>query len=142
MTNTCKHEGSHLILLNQRRAGDSTTFAGHIRVAINHAYPGDAESDDFCVMESVLDRASLLYRKNRLYGRPHESTLYGVPMSDAELQAVTRILTGACEYMDLNGYASDEDFPDDAAAARALGNGSMALLCWVDTFARTAARFG
>jgi hypothetical protein len=45
----------------------------------------------------------------------------GVDLTDAQIAALARVAALGSEYMDNNGYAEDESFPEDAHVARQVG---------------------
>lgn len=137
MTNTCEHTGDHLLCWNASLGGSSRTVADYVRVAMNHVSEDDVEPGDLDIVGLLLDRAEHLFEERRLDRRPSEGSAYMIPVSPEDLAVAERVLFEACQYMTINNYAADEDFPEDAAAARGLGSaGQPALVCWVDAYAR------
>lgn len=144
MSQNCQHEGPHQLDWNGFMGRSDTHLSQHIETALNHVEGDDVEPGDLDTMYALLDRAAQLAAERNLgANRPLEAEAYMVEISDAELEVARRVLHEACQYMYVNDYASDEDFPEDAAAARTLGaSGGMALACWADTLFRNAQREG
>jgi hypothetical protein len=127
----CTHPGAHRVMLNGYFGGDTSkrNIADYARIALDHAVGVDEEQVD--AARALLDRADVVQLRLGL-GRftSGNGDDYCVDLDDDELALLRDTLGAAREYMDLNNYADDGDFPDDQAAARAFADSDQ-LQCWV-----------
>jgi hypothetical protein len=117
MLNCVGHDGPHNLGLRLHFGGTGITVARVARIALEHAFVGEREEREATVAlaEALLDRAE--------HGEPQATT--------AEAEALIEALDSAGEYMTANHYADDEDFPEDAMAARVLESTQL-IVCFTD----------
>ncbi|MET0711075.1 MAG: hypothetical protein ABWZ30_01025 [Jiangellaceae bacterium] len=133
----CKgHDGPHHIGLNMLPGGQEPRIAVHARQAMHHVVPAsdweppDGPRDDAAQWQAWMELAATVLDRADLHRGPF------VEVDDTEWQALVRCLADAAEYMNVNNYADDADFPEDAAAAGLFttvhaGPGTAGLeICW------------
>lgn len=105
---------------DSRYATGGLTFREAMRIAIGHATPivedDEADASDGHDTEVTTEHLALA-------GKAVEAT---GPITEAELLALADVVAVGAEYMDVNEYADDDDFPEDVAAANQLGSGTSA----------------
>lgn len=121
---TCTTAHQHYVLWD-----NDTVTALH--TAMNHAFTEDTEPP---VTDADIDHVDALV--NRAANTP--SVFF--PVSTTDLQTLERVIGLACEYMGVNNYADDADFPEDALAAQLLGDGHIAWDCQAQLHAVTGGR--
>lgn len=143
MTATHTHQGPHRLFwagFAGRADGSIYPLRDAIEVALDHAWvdesadnsDGGVSEDDLRVVRKMLDRVPAA-DTTRAVMVVAERTDGLIACDDVELAAAERVIGLAAEYMDNNNYAEDEEFPEDAAAARVLGrDGSLVLDCYAE----------
>jgi hypothetical protein len=90
------------------------TFGEAITIAIGHARPMIV--DDAATDPTMVDQLAHVDR-----------VMDAATWTPEDLAAVAAVVAVGADYMAANGYAEDEDFPEDAAAARFLEYGDRAI---------------
>lgn len=135
MTNStwsaCQHDGPHKFLWNGHEGGSPVLLREIVETALHHVCDEDVEPGDMDTVRDLVARARAQYSPGATC-----ATQLCIDVTDPERDAASRVLHEAASYMDLNGYADDHDFPEDAEAARVLGaDGTSVLICWAPAFA-------
>ena len=125
LTRPCPLHHDHLLAWNNTAEGDLPIWRA-VEIALSHAEPLILEGFTEPEYVGYLEVARTLVRRAaQLSGR---AKMY-VDDTTAR-QAIAAMLVGV-EYMDTNNYAADDEFPDDAWAARVLQhNGRFAASCF------------
>ncbi|MGN6575269.1 MAG: hypothetical protein ACTHKG_06255 [Nocardioides sp.] len=111
--------------------GSTMTFGEAARILLDHA-AGLIEDGGATDPRAAADLAVA----REVLARPAERSidtqgpLVLVPATVAETASLYRAVAVGCEYAATNGYADDEDYPDDAEAARTLPTPAALVLCY------------
>lgn len=134
MRNICgsDHPGPHMLAWRDTATRGRRPLWMHISQALAHADTAEEE-----IVEALPKVRDILARARiALNGCSDEAGL--VAVSDEEYAAARLVIESACAYMEDNFYREIGDYPDDRAAALALGDGRFILCCFAAVVAHSA----